>query len=233
MTAESPGGHRMLREQLGAYALGQLGGDRWRAVHAHLQVCAVCRADLDEIAPVAGLLAGTRGALPLDELATPAPEPPPLAPELLAQVRGARQPPAPAAPVDLGIRRAWRRLSVTAAAAAVVVAATLGYVVGADDGIPREPVALRVLDPTVQASADLVPHTWGMEVELTASGFARGETYLVTIVADDGRTSSAGEFIGIGEREMLCKLNSSILRAEAASVQVAAPDGTVVLDAAI
>ena len=52
MTGET---HRTIREQLGAYALGQLDGDRWHAVHDHLAGCAACRADLEEIAPVAGL----------------------------------------------------------------------------------------------------------------------------------------------------------------------------------
>jgi anti-sigma factor RsiW len=48
--------HRTLREQLGAYALGQLDADARVAVRAHLDGCPACRAELAEIAPLADLL---------------------------------------------------------------------------------------------------------------------------------------------------------------------------------
>ncbi|WP_308282707.1 anti-sigma factor [Pseudonocardia nigra] len=227
MTVES---HRVLREQLGAYALGQLSGQRWRAMHEHLPVCATCRAELEEIAPVAGLLGASRHRLRLDELDddTGATEPPPLPPELLAEVRAAHEP----AGSGGVLRRWWPAI----AAAAVVVAAVAGYTAGTTGRgptVPLEPVAVRALNPAVDAEAALVPHTWGVEVKLTATGFTRGATYAVTVTDDAGRTVSAGQFIGTGEDEMRCNLNSSVLRADAASVQVIGPDGQVVLDATV
>lgn len=219
MTGET---HRTIREQLGAYALGQLDGDRWHAVHDHLAGCAACRADLEEIAPVAGLLGGARDRLgDLD----PGPPPPPLPDALIAEVRASAPAPRPRRP---------RRVLLAAAAAGVLLAGGAGYAVGATAGQgPREPVAVRALDPAVRARADLVPHTWGMEVVLTATGFAPGTAYAVTVTDDAGRVVGAGEFLGTGAAEMRCNLNSSVLRANASLVQVTAPDGQVVLDASV
>lgn len=59
-----------------------------------------------------------------------------------------------------------------------------------------------------------------MEIKLTATGFADGETYRVVVVTADGRTAPAGEFIGTGDREMHCNLNSSVLRPDATAFRV-------------
>ncbi|MBW0116011.1 anti-sigma factor family protein [Pseudonocardia abyssalis] len=222
------GTHRTIREQLGAYALGQLSGDRWRAVHDHLGSCAACRADLDEIAPVAGLLGGARDRLGVDDLG-PGPQPPPLPDSLIAEVRAA----APAVPAPQP-RRPRRVLLAAAAAAGVLLAGGIGYLAGGSVGdVEFEQVAVRSLDPAIRAEAAVVPHTWGMEFTLTATGFDDGAAYAVTVTDDAGRVVGAGEFLGTGESEMRCNLNSSVLRADASLVQVTGPDGEVVLDAAV
>ncbi|MGH3567832.1 MAG: hypothetical protein ACRDRH_17745 [Pseudonocardia sp.] len=259
MTGET---HRTLREQVGAYALGQLSGERWRTVHAHLEVCVICRADLDEIAPVAGLLGAARDRLGLDDLGEPEPDGPPLPAALLEEVRAAssvdggrggrlgwmrrrgRTSPDDVALVGSGTgsaaeRNTLRRHRVPIVAAAVIgllTAAGVGFAIGAAGGgvtVAYENVAVRTLDPAVHAQARLVAHTWGTEVKLVASGFQPGTAYRVTVTDDAGRVVSAGEFLGTGEVEMVCNLNSSILRADASSFQVAAPNGQVVLDAAV
>lgn len=229
MTGES---HRSLREQVGAYALGQLSGDRWRAVHDHIEVCASCRADLDEIAPVAGLLGVARDRLRPGDLSEEIPGTPPLSDELIAEVRSS------APPTSLAHRRSRRRpaLLIAAAAAGVVLAGGIGFVVGGSGtapSVPREAVDVRAIAPGIQAQAALVDHTWGMEFMLTATGFARGEAFAVTVTDDAGRIVGSGEFIGTGETQMRCNLNSSVLRVDASLVQVTAPDGQVVLDAAV
>lgn len=219
--------HRGLRELVGAYALGQLTGEQWRAVHEHLTTCTVCQADLEEIAPVADLLSVVRDRMRPDELAEPDPAAdgyvPPLSPALLAQARAQS--------------RWWsRRVPLTAAAAAVLVAAGIGFgvaAVGAPAAVPQETVAVRTLADGVRAQAGLVAHTWGMEVKLVASGFEPGRPYRVTVTDDSGRKVGAGEFLGTGAQEMRCNLNSSIPRAAAATVQVTDPDGHVVLDAVV
>ena len=44
--------HRTIRESLGAYVLGHLDADETTAVRAHLDGCASCRTEADEIASV-------------------------------------------------------------------------------------------------------------------------------------------------------------------------------------
>lgn len=92
---------------------------------------------------------------------------------------------------------------------------------------------MRTAAPGIEVQAALLAHTWGMEVTLTATGFTAGEAYVVTVTDVAGRTVGAGEFVGTGGQEMVCNLNSSVLRADASLVQVTAPDGQVVLDAAV
>lgn len=179
------------------------------------------RRDLDEIAPVAGLLGGARDRLRPDDLSTD-PAPPPLPDALIAEVRAA-------APV-----RRPRRVLLAAAALGALVAGGVGYVVGGSVGqVPREDVAVRSAAPGIRAQATVIAHTWGMEVTLTATGFMAGAAYTVTVTDDAGRTAGAGEFLGTGGQEMVCNLNSSVLRADASLVRVTAPDGQVVLDAAV
>ncbi|MGQ0776320.1 MAG: anti-sigma factor family protein [Pseudonocardiales bacterium] len=220
--------HRALREQLGAYALGQLTGEESRAVQAHLQTCADCRAEVDALVPVAAAL---RTVDP-DWLEETPPAPPPLSPAVLREVRSGRR--GSTAP-EVG--RSRRALLLTAAAGVATVAAAggIGYRVGAGTMTPPvgEPTSVRAMTPQIRATANLVAHTWGMEVKLTATGFAPGEAYRVSVTDRAGRTVNAGEFIGTGDAEMRCNLNSSVLRADAASFQVRDPAGDVVLTAAL
>jgi hypothetical protein len=87
--------------------------------------------------------------------------------------------------------------------------------------------------PAVQATADVVPHTWGMEVQLHGAGFTAGEVYRAQVTEDDGRVVSAGEFLGTGSAEMVCNLNSSVLRQDAASFAVLDSSGVVVLTSSL
>ncbi|MGH3932218.1 MAG: anti-sigma factor family protein [Pseudonocardiaceae bacterium] len=218
--------HRALREQLGAYALGQLAGEESRATQAHLETCADCRAEVDALLPVAAAL---RTVDP-DWLEEAPPVPPPLSPAVLHEVRSGRRAPAASG-------RSRRALLLTAAAGVATVAAAggIGYRMGVGTrALPAgEPTPVRAMVPQIRATANLVAHTWGMEVKLTATGFALGEAYRVSVTDQAGRTVNAGEFIGTGDAEMRCNLNSSVLRADAASFQVRNPAGDVVLTAAL
>jgi hypothetical protein len=64
MTSHLGGGHVELL--LGAYLMGGLAEDDAAAVRAHLDVCAMCKAEHDDLAPVTGWLS----------LLSEAPEPP-------------------------------------------------------------------------------------------------------------------------------------------------------------
>lgn len=216
--------HRRLREQLGAFALGALHESESAAVRAHLDGCAACRAEYEQIAPLAGLL----DRVDPDHLdsRTAAAPPPGLGDEITRRIRAERARRSP---------RPSRRRPAVAVAGVVAAAACFvaGYVFAPDPppAVPVENVAIQQQAPGLQASADLVAHTWGMEVKLTGRGFAEGETYRVVVVDDRGREVGAGQFVGVGTEEMRCNLNSSVLRADAAAFRVvrAADPGTVVL----
>ncbi len=215
--------HRELREMLGAYALGHLEPAERDRVRAHLDGDPECRADLAEIAPLAARLAAVDPDA-LDDTPTP---PPDLGARILARIADEEQ------RRVIPLRRvAARRRALAAAAVAGVAAA--GGVVGwavrpVPDPPPLEPVAVQALAPGVEARADLVPHTWGVEVKLTGTGFTDGEVFRVAVTDDDGDEMPAGEFIGVGPIEMRCNLNSSVLRADAVAFEVVDADGDVVV----
>ncbi len=214
--------HRELREMLGAYALGHLDPDERARVLAHLDGCPACRAELADISPLAGRLAAVDPAA-LDE--TPAP-PPDLGARILARIAEEER-----QVVPLHRARARRRVLAAAGIAGVAAAGgAVGWLVRpVPDPLPLEPVALEEIAPGLDVSADLVPHTWGVEVQLAGTGFADGEVFRVAVTDDDGRAVSAGEFVGVGARPMRCNLNSSVLRDDAVAFEVFDADGVVVL----
>lgn len=209
--------HRALRESLGWLALGRVDDAERARIEAHLDGCTACRAEL------ADLQATTRRL------------------ELVDVDRLEEQ---PAPPADLGdrvIAAALRSGSprrrtgwLVAAAAAVVLG--LGGVGGwllrpvpATVAVPLELVAVTSNDDAVRASAELIPHTWGVEIQLTATGFSSGERYTVEVLSADGTRPGAGAFIGVGERSMHCNLNSPVLRSDATGFRVLDASGAVVV----
>ncbi len=220
--------HRRLRADLGAYVLGQLSVEEAAELERHLDGCAACTAELVELTPVAHALAELRSHPHAEESVVPPPE---LGDRVVAAVgRQARQ----------EGRRTWARAATLAGvAAAALVVGVLGAraLTGAEQTpagptVPLEAVEVRVDDPGVRASADLVDHTWGVEVKLTATGFDRGSRYRATVLGMDGKRYPAGGFVGTGTREMDCNLNSSVLRDRAAGFEIRDGDGAVVVSSA-
>ncbi|WNV74397.1 zf-HC2 domain-containing protein [Geodermatophilus sp. DSM 44513] len=212
------GEHRRVREQLGWYALGHGTPEERAGVRAHLDGCAACRAELAELAPLPAWLA----RVDPDRLDEQQPAPPAgLGDAVLARI----------AAESAAVRnRPSRR--VLAAAAAVGVAAA-GFGVGwlvrpVPPQPPLEPVAVEVATTDIQATANVIPHTWGVEVRLVGEGFTAGAVYEVVVTDEDGTAVPAGQFLGIGPGELSCNLNSSVLREDATGFEVLAADGTVV-----
>ena len=207
-----------MREQLGWYALGHGTPEERAGVRAHLDGCAGCRAELAELAPLAARLQGVDPDR-LDEQPMP---PAGLGDAVLARI---------AAEEPLRRRRVASRRAL--AAAAVMGVAAAGFGVGwlarpVPDPLPLEPVAVQA-DPSIEVTADVVPHTWGVEVRLTGEGFTAGAVYEVVVTDEDGTAVPAGQFLGVGPAELRCNLNSSVLREDATGFQVVDADGTVVV----
>jgi hypothetical protein len=119
------------------------------------------------------------------------------------------------------------------AAAAVVGVAAAGFGVGwlarpVPDPPPLEPVAVQVAETGIEASADVIPHTWGR-------GGTSGRRGLHGRRGLPGRGHRRGRHTGSGRpvprrgpAELRCNLNSSVLREDATGFEVVAADGTVV-----
>lgn len=217
MSAES---HRDVRDLLGAYALDMLEPGRRAAVSAHLDGCAACRAELDFVAPAVEILPL---ADPDRVSALPVP-PPELGERILAGVRGQGPPRG----------RAWRIRRTVAACVAVLLVgfgagAAAGHAAFAPGPVPLEGVATTVHGGGMTAEADLVPHTWGVEIRLTGTGFTAGRTFRATLFDEAGTAYPAGEFVGVGEERMVCNLNSSLLRQDAVGFEITDESGEAVV----
>lgn len=224
--------HEKLRTDLGPYVLGALPGDEVVVLEAHLATCAGCRAERDALLPAATVL----GELKRDAPARPADEAAPAALDDLVLGRIAQE--------EARERRtAWARRAGLAAVAGAAAAAVLvvGLAVTDSDppagpGVAAPPmeqvdvvVAQRAEQAGVVADAALVNHTWGVEVKLTAHGFGDGRRYQVLVVGTDGQRYPAGAFVGTGDREMVCNLNSAVLRPDASGFEVQDRSGAVLV----
>ena len=185
MTVE---GCREWRERLGAYVLGQLSEDERAATAAHIDGCAACRAEAEELAPVARLL-------PMADpkhIAT-APSPPADLGERIGRLIAAE---------TGGARRRKRRrrgfalgFSTAAAAAAVAVAiAIVGGGSSTDSGAGAQRVAFESMPPGVSMSATLRPRPFGTEIRMDVEGIRSGTLCRVFLRRAGGSFTPAGSF---------------------------------------
>jgi hypothetical protein len=179
---------------LGAYVLGALEREERSGLERHLQTCEICRAELDRLAPLPGLLS----RLTLDEaemLHTAEPEP--------AELEVAEpEPAATSAPLERAlfeVSRARRRSRVmrgAAVGAAVVlaaVAAISGPVLRGGGGVEPAPLTAAATNVRtgVQGTAELSREPWGTRVELRLVGVRPGEHCRLVAHAAGGRTEVA------------------------------------------
>lgn len=212
--------HRALRESLGAYVLGQLDPVDEDAVRVHLAGCADCQANLSELQPVANALANARRR-PVTGGPTP---------------RALQRRVTDAIGAEAGRRRRTRMITsmtTLAAAAALIVVAVLGLSAYFDlnPEVPVETVAVQVDSSLIEvtASAGLIDHTWGVEVKLTTAGLIAGTEYEAFVLGGDGGEVPAGTFVAIGDSEMLCNLQASLLRRDATGFVIRDLQGQTVI----
>lgn len=219
----SPSRHEELSRLLGPAALGLLTSPEQEELDRHLRSCGQCRDELAALTGVAGRLA----ALDVDEAVAAQPGSGAARSDaVLAAVAGARA----------AERRRAQRLQAVLGAAASAVVLVAGLVTasalrdGAGADVPLEAVAVEAQEG-VRASADLVAHTWGVEIKLVATGLPEGQPYTVQITTTSGEVTGAGAFLGTGDRTLHCNLNASVLRPDAESFTVLDADGRPVLTA--
>lgn len=198
---------------LGMYALGRLDEPEAVALQAHLDGCPDCRAELNELTPVASLLSQAdpdRLVAPPHALSSTLPV------AILATVERER-----------GRRRARRLGVVAAAAAAAVVLVAGGFFLrdAAPDVAPApagQAVAFSVVSAGVDASARVENRAWGTGISLDVAGLPPDRTYNVWLARADGSRMNAGSFIAKDNRTMSMELAVGLPMSDAATLGVSA-----------
>ncbi|MEV6648427.1 zf-HC2 domain-containing protein [Amycolatopsis sp. NPDC051371] len=189
--------------QLGAYALGALDpGEAADFERRHLQTCAQCRFDLNELVALRESLDEVPPEAFLDG--------PPEGGDLLLQktLRRVRDEET-AAPVRSGRSTSRRGLALVAAAVLVVAALGGGILVGRQTGGGSEPIAIPApatdvpgtksiegRDPTtgVQLAASVSPFQGWVRVNVAVKGVKAGEKCLLQVTTKDGQSVTAGSW---------------------------------------
>jgi anti-sigma-K factor RskA len=211
--------HRVLREQLGAYALGALEPRERAEVDGHLRECTACREEVARLAAVPGLLA----RLSPDDGTEAAPAPTDLGERALAALsarRGAR-------------RRRARRWGAGLAAAAAVVVVAVGVVVAGDGedpgGVPLRIVPVAADARSVEGTAWAEGRDWGTAVGVDLRRLPDRPAYELTGVARDGHREVAATWAATEEGSARVQGSCAIRPADMAGYEVTAADGEVLV----
>lgn len=205
-----------------AYVLGALTPADRQAYEAHLKECAECRASVQRLAGLPGLLSLTR---PEDLQGGPPPPPKSLLPRLITVSRVQRR------------RHRWivgGVLAATVAALATVV--TLWLATGSSSAPPvaaptPEPMT-QVLPGRMTASVALMPRQWGTSILVECQytdQLDQTVPYDLTVIDTAGAVSHAGAWRGVAGITMRVTTATAVPMDRIASLEVRLPDGRVVL----
>ncbi|WP_030439932.1 anti-sigma factor [Actinoplanes subtropicus] len=212
-------------ELLGAYVLGVLEHGEQAAVRAHLDGCAPCRREVEDLRGMEAAL----GELPPEAfLDGPPPDGDFLLQNTLREVR------------RISSRQAWRNRALAAAAAvvAVVVALGAGAVVGR--GTAR-PVAVAPTVPGartgagadaetgVSMSATVRPAAGWVRVSATVTGVPAGEQCRLFVVARDGSREPAGSWLSSASGSTTLDGAALMAPADVAAVQAETYAGQILV----
>jgi anti-sigma factor RsiW len=206
------------RGELAAHALGVAAPGHDTAFAAHLDGCADCRAELQELQAAADALSladpsrlGSTEAAPF------------LADVIIERVADE------AAEARRSRRRRVLIPAIAAAVVAVLAVAALAAGLSDDDSPP-------VIELTgaagLSASAVLDDRAWGTEIALDVEGLDEGEVYWLWLTGDDGDRIAAGTLMGTG-RPAHAVLAAALSADEARRIWMTDADDRVVLDATI
>jgi len=215
--------HRVMREQLGAYALGALEPRERSEVEAHLRDCPVCQEELSRLAALPGLLA----RLSPDEAADPAPAPADIGERALAALSARRR-------ARRRRRQRWGAgLAVAGAAAVTALVLLVTGGTGGGGGVPLriEPVAADA--GAVAGTAWAEGREWGTAIGVDLRRLPDRPAYALTAIARDGHREVAATWAategGTAEVEGSC----AIRPADMAGYEVTAGDGEVLVRLAV
>lgn len=212
--------HRLLREQLGAYALGALEPRERGEVEAHLRECPACSAELARLAALPGLLA----RLSADEAAPPEPAPADLGERALTALAARRR-------ARRRRRQRWGA-GLAGAAAAAAVAVGLLVVAGGDGGgggVPLriEPVAADA--GQVAGTAWAEGRDWGTAIGVDLRRLPDRPAYELTAIARDGHREVAATWAATEAGGARVQGSCAIRPADMAGYEVNAAGGEVLV----
>ncbi|SER58054.1 anti-sigma factor family protein [Actinokineospora terrae] len=231
---------------LGAYLLGALDPVERSAFEAHAARCADCRTELVRLAPLPGLLHRISAADFEDTPEVPADlrggEPPawyeeePVTEPAQGRVPAVTLVPDALVP-DIDAPRKGRRLALMAAAAAVVVALSVGGVlvyeaVRGQENQPPLTVSWSATDQAsgVRADVDLTDRAWGTEVKIRLHDVPPGKPCKLVVRGRDGYREVAGWWAtSYGQGESIPG-STSIDLTRISRVQVVTDDDIVLVD---
>jgi hypothetical protein len=204
--------HRRYRELLGAYVSGQLeDAEEVAQLRRHLEGCASCQVDEEEMRAVVVLLS----AAPAANVEPVEPDPPPnLEDRIVNAVYPDRR------------RGSWGLVTGSLAAAAAIFVTAIGLTVflRTEQGPPAlgevEQISFTEAPKGVSTESAVVAHTWGTEVRLEVEGLEPGEVYTVEIEPQEGGSVSAGTFVAVEDKVVECRLNGAVLRQNAQAISV-------------
>ncbi len=208
---------REWRGALAAAALEREDPAQQIALRAHLDGCAACRAELDDLVAVARALP----AADPDRLADPGQPSSRLAGRVVARVAGERT------------RRRRRRFGRVLVAAVIVAALGIGGLLVANLGDDTETTAVEFpVTRGVTARAELRGAATGTEVRLVASGLEADEVYWLWLTDEGGDRVTAGTFRG-GDDEVAVTLTGALPLADTVRIWVTDDVDSTVLDARV
>ncbi len=207
---------REWRESLGAYALDQLPADERTALGAHLEGCAECRAELDELSALVRPMSLADPAR-FDTSPTP---PATLAARVAATIGRER--------LAQRRRRVRRGLVFGGAAAAAAVALVLLVLPGGGSSGPERHVTFASLPKGEQISAKLIPNAFGTEIHMYVKGVSSGTLCQVYLRSHKGQRLSAGSFRYRWREGSYPVLSSALDLSETGSMEIKVGDRTFV-----
>lgn len=77
--------------------------------------------------------------------------------------------------------------------------------------------------------AKVIAHTWGVELVFAADGFDDGGVFRAAFRGADGALVPAGEFLGTGDKQITCNMQSALLREDTTAFVVMDARGDEVL----
>jgi Putative zinc-finger len=215
-----------LAELDGAYVLGALSAADRTRFEEHLAHCPACRASVQELAGLPGLLS----RVPVEQLVAPEPVPDALWPRLVARSVRTRR------------RDRWRSATIGLAVAACVIAlvgvgwSVLGGHSGPSNpaGRPAQTLAFTPLGGVtgLQAKASVEQVAWGTRIVMQCSGTGaayRSQPYSLVVVLRDGRTVTTAYWLGVPDKTLRLEGDVSVPRAQIAAVEVRSENGIALL----